>query len=69
MDSSAYRVGTVARAVVAEPGLDRKLNFSMQAMMIRLGFVLDRRGFSGGFGVVVGESDALLALLQVAPSS
>jgi hypothetical protein len=41
----------------------------MQAMMIRLGFVLDRRGFSGGFGVVVGESDALLALLQVAPSS
>ncbi len=69
MDSSAYRVGTVARAVVAESGLDRKLNFSMQAMMIRLGFVMDREGFSGGFGVVVEEVDALLALLEVPASS
>jgi hypothetical protein len=68
-DSSAYRVGAVARAVVAEPGLDRKLNFSMQAMSIRLGFVLDRGGFSGGFGVVIESIDALLALLEVSDPS
>jgi hypothetical protein len=62
-DASPYRIGAVTRAVLAEPGLDRKLNFSMQAMSIRLGFVLDREGFSGGFGVVVEGIDELLALL------
>jgi len=61
---SENRVGAVARAVVAEAGLDRTLNFSMQAMSIRLGFSLDTEGFSGGFGVVVESIDALLALLE-----
>ena len=68
-DSSPYRVGTIARAVVAEPGLDRKLNLSMQAKSIRLGFVLDRGGFSGGFGVVIEGIDGLLALLEVSDPS
>jgi hypothetical protein len=40
------------------------LTFSRQAKAVRVGFVLDRAGFSGGFGVVNDDIDALLALLR-----
>jgi hypothetical protein len=59
-----HPVGAVARTAVAEPRLDRKLNLSMQAMAIRLGFRLDQAGFTGGFGVVIAEVDDLLAMLE-----
>ena len=38
--------------------------FSMQAKAVRIGFVLDRAGFSGGFGAVNETIEALLALLS-----
>jgi hypothetical protein len=56
-------VGPAARALLRERGLQRTLTLSMQAKAVRIGFVLDRAGFSGGFGVVTQEIDELLALL------
>ena len=53
---------SVAEAVVAEPDLDRKLNLSMQAMSIRL--VASGGIFSGGFGLVFEDIDALLTLID-----
>ena len=55
----------VAEVFVSEPGLVRKLTISMQAKAVRIGFLLDRAGFSGGFGVVSAEIDDLLTLLDV----
>jgi hypothetical protein len=57
-------LGEVARTLVAEPNLVRKLTFSMQAKAVRIGFVLDRAGFSGGFGAVNETIEGLLALLS-----
>ena len=57
-------LGQVARTLVAEPGLVRELTFSMQAKAVRIGFVLDRAGFSGGFGAVNETIEELLALLS-----
>lgn len=63
-DFPQYPVEDLARALLSEPELDRELNFSMQAMAIRLGHTLDKEGFSGGFGAVIEEIDALLSLLR-----
>jgi hypothetical protein len=57
-------LGDVARSLTAEPGLVRMLTFSMQAKATRIGFVLDRGGFSGGFGVVARNIDELLELVR-----
>lgn len=56
--------GAAARALLRERDLLRKLTLSMQAKAVRIGFILDRAGFSGGFGVVTQEIDELLALLK-----
>ena len=53
-----------ARALMAEPGLVRMLTFSSQAKAVRIGFLLDGAGFTGGFGVVTESIDGLLALLS-----
>lgn len=53
----------IARQLISEPGLVRMLTFATQAKAVRVGFVLDRAGFSGGFGVVTEAIDALLGLL------
>ena len=55
--------GAVASQLVAEPALTRMMAISMQAKAVRIGFVLDRAGFSGGFGVINDEIEGLLALL------
>jgi len=55
--------GALASQLVDEPELIRMMTLSMQAKAVRIGFILDRAGFSGGFGVIDEEIEGLLALL------
>ena len=62
-DPAPPGAGLAASTLLQELALPRKLTLSMQAKAVRIGFALDRAGFSGGFGVVAQEIDELLALL------
>ena len=60
----AVGVRTTVEDLLAEPGLVRMLTFASQAKAVRIGFLLEGAGFTGGFGVVAESIDELLALLS-----
>ena len=57
-------LGIVARDLVAEPELERKLNLALQALAIRPGSTLRIGAVAAGFGFVIDNIDSLLALVE-----
>lgn len=58
-------LGQVAHELVGEPGLERKLNLALQALLIRPGNTMRLEGsVAAGFGLVLENIDALLGRIE-----